>query len=302
MLRSHLCIAALVAALGGSRPADACKTPSPCAALVAFANDAEATTALTSKDPAIAANAVFTLASSKHAPSVQGAERALLDGKLVTSILKAQHGVRCLMPAVLRALAANPLGRAPFVALIKSKTWVEAPDRHDGSEPPTQLLRASGAIRPPPAEVIAFWKRHVGPDDGWVNVTVMALAENGSSEAIKLFDSLLRDPKHDVETRAAWLHSSFIAHRHEVLMLEMAASLLRAKLPAPLATAIGEVVFDYRQDWYGTCPGPRAPAIASYTPAARKLVRAIAPLVRAGKPDAELATAITTMISALDKP
>jgi hypothetical protein len=302
MRLGHVAFLIAILCLSATRPADACKTPPPCAAPTTFASDAEATTNLAATDPAIAAKAAYTLARSTTAASVKTLGRTLLGDSFVASILKAPDGRRCSMPAILRALAENPLGRASFVTLIQSKTWAEVTTKYDGSERADQLLRASGAIRPPPPEVVAYWKRHANPDDGWVNVTVMALADNGSDQASAMFESLLRNAKHDVETRASWLHGNFIAHRHEVRMLGIALRLLtsRPKLPAPLTTALGEVVFDYRQDWYGTCPGPVAPALDKYTPEARKLVRLIAVKVRANGPDKQLAEAITKTISVLD--
>jgi hypothetical protein len=59
-------------------------------------------------------------------------------------------------------------------------------------------------------------------------------------------------------------------------------------------------VFDHRQRWFGTCPGPTPSPFNKFTPEARKLVRAIEPLARANKPDAGLAAAITKMLSAFD--
>ena len=42
-------------------------------------------------------------------------------------------------------------------------------------------------------EVVAFWDAHSQPDDGFGNVTIAALIENGSPPALQLFVSKLLD-------------------------------------------------------------------------------------------------------------
>lgn len=293
MLRRPLCLAALIA-FAQPRDADACKTPPPCVALQSFATEAEGERGLTAKDPVIVARSLVTLARSGNPKSLTTAQKALIDGTLGKAIIAAPDGRRCLLPAVLRALAENSLGQFTFVGLIQAKAWNDDGDLTD------ELLRATGALESAPADVVAFWNKYSKPEDGYINLTTMALLENGAPEALELFEGLIKDPKHDVETRRAWLHGTFIERRHDEALLAMVQRLLASKLPAKLVTGLGEAVFDYRQRWYGTCPGPKPPAAAKYTPAARALVKQIAVTVRGAKPDADLATSITKLLASFD--
>ena len=296
MARSLIWVLAALIALVNTHDADACKTPPPCVALQSFPTEAEAERGLTEQDPVILARSLVTIARAGDPKRLTRVQKLLLDGRIAKQIHDAPDGRRCLLPAVLRAFAEGSLGQFTFVALINAKAWNDDGDLTDA------LLRASGALKKGPADVVAFWKKYSKPEDGYINLTTMALIENGSAEALELFENLFTDPKHEVETRKGWLHTTFIEQRHQPRVLAMVKRLLATKLPAPHVAAVGEATFVVRQRWYGTCPGPTPPAASSYTPEARTLVKQLATTVRANKPDAELAKAITRLLAELDKP
>ena len=135
---------------------------------------------------------------------------------------------------------------------------------------------------------------------GWVNVAVIAIADNGSAEAASAFEALLRDTGHDVDTRIAWLHSDLVRNRDKLALLAMARRLLDGPVAVPIKTAIGEALFDYRQDWYDLCPGPPKITGGMYGADARRELRAIAATIRARKPDKRLAAAIATTLAEFD--
>jgi hypothetical protein len=275
------------------RPAEACSKVE-CPKLVPFATAAEAMTNLGATDVAILAKAAFTLVSSKDPAHLEAVGALLLQPARIAALTKDF----CVLPEILARLAANPMpeARAAFIAMTVSKAWNEDPKDGASTIRPQMLLLASGEMRPPTREVVALWKRYVQP--GWVNVVVIALGLNHSTESTALFESLLRDTLYDLPNRTEWLRTSYLKHRDQLAMLQMASRLL-AKPPAGLAVPIAEATFDYRTNWWGTCGGPPNPPLAGYSPDARKELRAIAKLV--SKPDKQLAAAITKAIAELDK-
>ncbi len=295
-----LCIVAV--ALASQRDATACTTLPPCEPIAPLASADAAMSKLAASDGAVVARAAVTLAASDHADQLATLGRALRKPAVLARIMKTDQALRCVMPAVLGALAANPspAARKELISLVGSPAWAEQPGSN-GSDLQNALLRATGRFRPVAPEITAMWERMAAPHEGWVNVTTMVLAENATPEAAALFERLLRDPEQDLQERIDWLHSSLVAHRDRVELLAMVARLLDGKLPAELVTALIEGVFDYQQQWYGTCPGPTVVALASYSPEARAALHTVAAKARAQHPAKPLAAAIDTALRELDR-
>ncbi len=245
----------------------------------------------------------MTLAPSSAPTELRALGRAFERESTLKQLMTLEAGKRCVMSQILSALAGNPAAeaRARFVALTTSPTWAEDPNRADGADLTEALLRATGAFRPPTPEILTMWKRLSLPDDGWVNVTVMALTENGSETATKQFESLLRSPKHELNERIGWLRSDYLAHRDNPRLLHMANRLLDSALPATLKAAIADTTFDLHYENYSTCGPPPVPPFATFAPNARKQLHSIATKLRARKPTPRLADAITSALAQLSK-
>ncbi len=295
-----LCIVAV--ALASQRDAGACSTLPPCEPIAPLASAAAAVGKLGASDGMVVARAAIAIATSDRADGLAALGRALRNPPVLARIMKTDQALRCVMPAVLDALAANPspAARKELVGLVVSPAWAEQPGAN-GSDLANALLRATGGFRPVTPEITALWERMAEPRGGWVNVTTMVLAENATPEAAALFERLLRDPEQELDERIDWLHHSLVAHRDRVELLAMTARLLDSKLPAELITALIEGVFDYQQRWYGTCPGPTAAALASYSPEARVALRTVAAKALAQHPAKPLAAAIATVLRELDR-
>ena len=285
------------------RPAEACITLPPCVDLAPLGSSEAAVAELESASASIAARAALTLARSSAPTELRALGRALDRDATLKQIMSLEAGKRCAMPQILSALAGNPNqeARARFVALTISPTWAEDPNRTDGADLTEVLLRATGAFRPPTPEILAMWKRLSLPNDGWVNVTVMALTENGSEAATKQFEALLRNPKHEPNERIGWLRSDYLAHRDNSRLLNMANRLLDSALPTTLKAAIADTTFDLHYENYTTCGPPPVPAFATFAPNARKTLRSIATKLRARNPSPSLAQAITSALAELLK-
>jgi hypothetical protein len=297
-------VAAIIVGLGACpRLAEACVTLPPCPALAPLTSSEAAVAELESRSASVASRAALTLAQSSAPTELRALGRALERESTLKRLMALEGGKRCVMPQILSALAGNPdpEARAQFVALTTSPTWVEDPNRADGADLTEVLLRATGAFRPPPPEILAMWKRLSSPDDGWVNVTVMALTENGSDAATKQFEALLRNPKHELEERIGWLRSDYIAHRDNPRLLNLANRLLDSALPATFKAALADTTFDLHYENYSTCGPPPIPPFTTFAPNARKELRAIATKLRARKPAPRLAHAITAALAELPK-
>jgi hypothetical protein len=293
-------VAGLVAVLlsFGAREAKACSRI-PCDSIVLRPSARGAESDLTSSE--WAASAALTIARFGDPSQLTALGRTMQTPALLAR-LEAGRQMDCMLLPVVRALADNPLpeARAAFLGLLTSKLWAVHDERSDGGDRMNVLLRATGGLRPPGPKVVALWKHYSAPDDGWINVTVMALAENAAPEAAALLEARLLDARHDVETRVAWLHSDLLGNRDKITILRVARRVFDSKTARAVRWAAAEAVFDYRNEWYGDCGGPPSPVLSSYSAASRAELRAFAAKVSAQKPDAALSAAIARTLFALE--
>jgi hypothetical protein len=278
--------------------ASACKKLPACTALqpLKSADDAK----LDAKDDLVVARSALTLAASSKAKHIAAVTKVLLRQDFNARILAMPDGQRCVMPAILRALATNPDGRKSFVTLATSQMWQEDPNDDAATQRQDILLRASAVMRPPAKEVLAMWEKLAQPDNGWVNVVALVLPENATPEAAGRFEQMLLDRKHDKAERIDWLRGGFIEHRHEPEMLKMASRLLDVKLLVEVRTAVIEAVFVVDNQHYDTCGPPPFAPLAAYSKPARDELRAFAKKVKGEKLDKALAAAVTKTVAELD--
>ncbi len=166
-------------------------------------------------------------------------------------------------PALLTHLAGDPLW---------SDETLDTPDA-----PADWLLLALASVRPPPAEVLRYWRRHARPGGGYANVTVSALVDNGSDEAIALSIRLLRDGRFPHDERAAWLRRDIAAARDRPEVLAVAEKLVASRrLPSRLHRRL---IRDLHGDWNDELePDTRlsCPALDRVSPEAAEILRRIA--------------------------
>ncbi len=243
-------------------------------------------------------DSALSLARSKDAPD-HGALVRMLEDDSFLSRLDTPTEVRNLrfrtrIERVIQTLAANPVpsAHAALVSLSSSAIFKKEDRRTDA------LIRASSVVRPPPAALLQFWEAHSQPGDGFTNLTIVALIENGTPEAISIFEHKLTDPTHDDEEKIAWLHGDVLSHRNDEPLLLGCERLLTGALSRPLKLALIDSLFDYRPDeWYGEVKVFSPPDRAKASAAALATVKRIAMYVLSKlKPTArqELAIESTT--------
>src|SRR5262249_46928363 len=69
------------------------------------------------------------------------------------------------------------------------------------------LIAASDRLRPAPTELVKFWDDHWQTADGYSNLTVEAVIENGSPAALHLLETKMSDPRFDDSEKTAWMYS-----------------------------------------------------------------------------------------------
>ncbi|HWV99080.1 MAG TPA: hypothetical protein VNZ64_05240 [Candidatus Acidoferrum sp.] len=146
---------------------------------------------------------------------------------------------------------------ATLLTLTRSEVFVGSAARVD------LLIVACAPIRPAPPELVKFWDAHCQPQDGFGNLTVEALVDNGSAPAIALLAAKMRDTRFEEEEKLNWMRSSILTHRNDALLLNACHDVLRAGLSGPLRVPLVEVLFDYKpQEWFAPatvlCPPSRA--------------------------------------------
>jgi hypothetical protein len=186
-------------------------------------------------------------------------------------VLNLRYRIR--IERIIQVLAANPSpsARAALVSLSTSAAFKKEDRRTDA------LIRASAVVRPPPAPLVQFWDAHSQPSDGFTNLTIVALIDNGTPDAIALFERKLADPGHDEEDKANWLHCDVLTHRNDEPLLLGCERLVAGPLAPEIKSALVDSLFDYRPDeWYGEVRVFTPPDRAKATPAARATLDRIA--------------------------
>jgi hypothetical protein len=145
---------------------------------------------------------------------------------------------------VAEALARNAAASAQktFLALIQSRVFLANDERV------LALIRASASFRPASAGLVNFWDRHSRPGSEYLATTMVALVENGSRPALELFAKKLTSRSYPEDEKAAWMHSTVLAHRNDLALLETCERLLKGRLPPALRRTVIESLFDYRPE------------------------------------------------------
>lgn len=185
-----------------------------------------------------------------------------------------------ILSQVFLVLASNPAADAlpVLVALTRDREFLALAERTPGSAV-TELLRATANIAVPPADVIAFWRAHAKPDDGYVNITTAVLAANASASALDLLESLLSDPKFPVENRIAWLWSGVMPHRLNAALISRLGGNADG-WPERLRLVLLDILFD-PEPHPDASPGSglaAAPLLTDATPGSAAALRRVAAL------------------------
>jgi hypothetical protein len=172
---------------------------------------------------------------------------------------------------VMKFLMDNPSREAKrvLVSLTQQSGFVSFEPRQD------LLIRALVSVRPAPAEAAQFWSEHSDPDAPFLHVTIAALCDNGTPNALELLTQRMVDPAFDDESRIAWMRDPILRHRDDLLMLEACRDMLAGHLSKELQPYLVESLFDYQPDWYVSCNPPKAPPRLEATRQARHMLRTI---------------------------
>lgn len=167
--------------------------------------------------------------------------------------------------------AAAPSARQVLVQLTQAGEFVANWTRAD------LLIKAVVIFRPPPAPVLKFWDEHFQPEDGFMNLTAQALAENGTEPAIALLEKKLADDRFEDEERVWWMRTAVLTHRYDLPMLRACQRLVSAGLTEPpMRRDLVEALFDYQPlEWHGPDDGYPPPPLERASPEARRLLTSI---------------------------
>jgi len=186
-------------------------------------------------------------------------------------------------------------GHATLIELTRDASFISQPARV------YLLIPACAAIRPAPPAVVKFWDAHCLPEDGFCNVTVDAIVENGSPPAIALLAAKLRDGRFEEEDRINWMRSSILTHRNDAPLLAACEELLKHGLSDSLRLALAEALFDFKpEEWFRPATVLNPPPRAAIGPEARATLDRIGEFVLANlKLSGGLAAKIRAELQAL---
>ncbi len=229
-------------------------------------NPAEQQTIAQSTDPKALVHAAQVLASSDDPLDHQALGAALVDADFLARLDDdAAYHDRLNKLRVARVL--RTLGKhldasrsAVLVGLTGAPVFLAQDLRVD------MLIKVSASLRPPPPEMVAFWDAHCQPEDGFGNLTIAALIENGAPPALDLFVTKLLDPAHPEDDKLEWLRQNVLPHRQDVDLLRACREALARGLNPSLALALVQVIFDYRpEEWYRPATVQVPPEMAGLT-------------------------------------
>jgi hypothetical protein len=205
-----------------------------------------------STDPKALVHAAQILATSDDADDLRALGDALIDAGFLARLdddvaYEGGRSSRLRVGRVLRTLCRRPdaLRAALVIRLIGNEVFLQQDLRTH------LLIKACASLRPPPPEAIAFWEVHCLPEDGFCNLTIAAVIENGSVPALELFVKNLLDPAHAETDKLEWLRQEVLSNRHDLRLLHACGEALARGLGPPLDLALVQVLFDHRPgDWY----------------------------------------------------
>src|SRR6266849_5010836 len=142
------------------------------------------------------------------------------------------------------------------------------------------LLPALAAVRPMGQAAVAVFREATA--EGYYNLNVLLLANNGSARALGLFEEMIRDKNIPVDQRVDALHSSLLPNRTNPAMLDCADRLLDGPLERGVAIGVIERIFDdHSARWFPPIASPPTPTAWEEAPKpALKKVLAMADKVK----------------------
>jgi len=168
-----------------------------------------------------------------------------------------------------------PSARALLAELSADALWadenLDMPDGHID-----WLILALESQRPPSPGVLSYWRAHARPDDGYANLTVIALVRNATDESLTLYAALLRDRRFEYEDRALWFRQDLAARRNDAEALGVAERVLALRLPPRLERRFLEDLFTDWTDDIRPDTGLVCPSLALVPPEAAVVLRRIA--------------------------
>jgi len=172
---------------------------------------------------------------------------------------------------VLRALMDNPAPSAGqlLVWLTRQAGFLDRSQRR------LLLIQALAAVRPAPADAASFWDRNSQADSPYLTVTIGALADNGTPNALRLLETKMADPEIESDLKISWMRRPILVHRNEAPVLDSCGRMLVGLMSQELRPPLVGALFDYQSDWYRSNP-PVPPVSSAMDPQARKLSRGIA--------------------------
>jgi hypothetical protein len=121
------------------------------------------------------------------------------------------------------------------------------------------LIRLCVPVRPPTPAILAFWTRHLAPDQPYKHVASDCVADNGTHPAVALLETELTNPAQDEQDRVAWMRDAILRNRDNPVVLEASERLVKKGLPDHLRPPLVAALFDYRETWYLACDPPEPP-------------------------------------------
>jgi len=167
----------------------------------------------------------------------------------------------------------------------------------------TALLPALAAVRPMTPSAARIFRATA--EAGFYSVNGPLLAENGTPEALQVYEELIRDETVSTANRIDLLHTGVVPRRHLQPIVELCVRLLSSPPVQPPEVQLGvvESLFDYRvREWYGVCRNPPRPtAWNEASTETLELLLSIPPIVRSILPlPDDLQSAVETAIEEIE--
>jgi hypothetical protein len=224
-----------------------------------------------STDADVLERTAISMARSPNSSELESLGRFLHDPEFMGRLDPLRNWQTVHLSKVMAALAEHPTpGVADLcVSLAEDPAFAAVDDRA------SFLLEILAKVKPMSQRAVEVFRDT--NEQGYFAFNARLLAENASSRALALFETMMLDKDTPVESRVECLHVSVLPHRTELPILQAADQIVSRTSERGIVIGVTESVFDFQQTWFGIESGiSGSPAWQTASPDSLRFAAALA--------------------------
>jgi hypothetical protein len=198
-----------------------------------------------STDAEVLQRTAISIARSGTAANLEVLGRLLHDPEFLRRLDPSPDFKTAHLSKVMAALAEHPTPQVAdlCLSLAEDPAYIAVDDRQ------SFLLEIVAKVKPMSQRAADLFRN--ANEQGYFAFNARLLTENASPRALALFETMMLDRDEPLESRVECLHVSFVPHRTELPILQVADQIVARASERGLVLGVTESVFDFRQEWFG---------------------------------------------------